>query len=174
MELDRTVLLVDADVVKPSVAHTLEMEADTGLIDVLVDDRVELSDVILTTNIPKLRVMPAGRRHQNSVELLASEDMRQLAQELSTRYPDRVVVFDTPPLLAATEAGVLANLMGQIVLVVEANKTPQYVVRESLGMVDVNKVAGLVLNKSRRPFGSEYYYYYRSGYYGYGYGSYGQ
>jgi exopolysaccharide/PEP-CTERM locus tyrosine autokinase len=175
MEMDRTVLLVDADVVKPSVALTLEIEPDSaGLIDMLVEPEVGLADCILSTNIPKLRLMTSGARRQNSVELLASEDMLRVANELATRYPDRIVIFDSPPLLAATEAGVLSRLMGQVVVVVEAAKTPQYILKEALTLLDESKITGLVLNKSRRPFGSEYYYYYRSSSYGYGYGTYGQ
>src|SRR3569623_487404 len=98
LERDRTVLLVDADVARPSVARMLDFPGTAGLVDYLAD--------------------PAGRRHSHSTELLASEAMQQLAQELADRYSDRVVVFDSPPLLATTEAAVLAGLMGQVVMVV--------------------------------------------------------
>lgn len=171
MELDRTVLLVDADVAKPSFSRVFDIEVDKGLIDILLGD-ASLEDTLLKTNIPKLTILPAGRRHQNSVELLGSEHMRSLTQELATRYEDRIIVFDSPPLLATTEAGVLAGLMSQIVLVVEANKTPHYVVRESLSQLDQSKYISLMLNKAQKNSGSGYYYYYDYNYkdsYYYGY-----
>ncbi|MGB0721433.1 MAG: XrtA-associated tyrosine autokinase [Gammaproteobacteria bacterium] len=172
MELDRTVLLVDADVAKPSFARLFDMETEAGLIDVLLED-ASMRDVLLTTNVPKLRLMPAGRRHPNSVELLASDGMRTLAQEMAQRYPDRIIVFDSPPLLVTSEAAVLASLMSQIVVVAEANKTPQFVLQDSLNLLDKSKFIGLVLNKARPNARSGYYYDYRYPYY-YGYYGYGQ
>ncbi len=171
MELDRTVLLVDADVAKPSFSRVFDIEVEMGLIDILLGDAT-LEDTLLKTNIPKLTILPAGRRHQNSVELLGSEHMRSLTHELATRYEDRIIVFDSPPLLATTEAGVLAGLMSQIVLVVEANKTPHFVVREALSQLDPSKYISLLLNKTQKNSGSGYYYYYDYNYkdsYYYGY-----
>lgn len=164
LERDRTVLLVDADVAKPSVARVLDFPVTAGLVDFLADHDRSLSDLMLKTSLPKLRILPAGRRHAHSTELLASESMQQLAQELSDRYSDRVVVFDSPPLLATSEAAVLAGLMGQVVMVVEAGKTKREELKEALGLLNPDQYIGLVLNKSGRPFGTDYYY---------GYGSYG-
>jgi exopolysaccharide/PEP-CTERM locus tyrosine autokinase len=147
MEMDHTVLLVDADIPKPSLQRVFDIDVDRGLIDVLLGD-ADLSDVLLTTNVPKLRLLPAGRPHSHSVELLASEAMRNLLRHISERYPDRIVIFDCPPLLVTSEAGILADLMSQIVLVVEANETPQEAVKEALSQLDESKYVGLVLNKS--------------------------
>ncbi len=169
MELDRTVLLVDADVAKPSVTRLFGIQAEKGLVDVLVDPSLQLPDVLLRTDVPKLTLLPAGSRVHHSTEILASDAMRRLAQELSQRYADRVVIFDTPPLLAASQASVLARLMGQIVLVVEADRTPQHIVQDALSHLDSTEVVGLVLNKTSQRRATDYY-----GYYGYGsYGSYG-
>src|SRR3569623_1228254 len=134
LERDRTVLLVDADVARPSVARMLDFPGTAGLVDYLAD---------------------SGRR---LADLLASEAMQQLAQELADRYSDRVVVFDSPPLLATTEAAVLAGLMGQVVMVVEAGKTKRDEVKEALALLKPDQFVGVVLNKSNRPFGTEYYY----------------
>ena len=164
LERDRTVLLVDADVARPSVARVLDFPGTAGLVDFLADRDRQLSDLMLQTSLPKLRILPAGRRHAHSTELLASESMQQLAQELAERYPDRVVVFDSPPLLATSEAAVLAGLMGQVVMVVEAGKTKQQEVKEAIALLNPNQYVGFVLNKSSRPFGADYYY---------GYGTYG-
>jgi exopolysaccharide/PEP-CTERM locus tyrosine autokinase len=167
MEKDTTVLLVDSDVIKPSLTRLLGLEDNAGLIDVLLEPDLELADVIVSTNVPKLRVLPAGRTHVHSTELLASEQMRRMVSELSQRYPDRVVLFDAPPLLATSEASVLAQLMGQIQLVVEAGKTPLSAVKDAVSQLDESKIIGMILNKSGQAFGSGYYY---GGYYGsYGY-----
>jgi receptor protein-tyrosine kinase len=164
-ERNRTVLLVDADVLRPSVAKTLGFEAGRGLVDFLIDDQLELADVLVNTNIPALTVLPAGSKHHLSAELLASNSMRRLTSELSQRYPDRIVIFDAPPLLATTEASILTGLMGQVVMVVEAEKTPQSLVKEALGMLNSNQIVGFVLNKTRDALASNF-----SGY-GYGYQS---
>lgn len=159
-ERDKTVLLVDADVAKPGVTRVLGMESAKGLVDYLLDDALDIPDVMMKTNVPNLRFIPAGRRHIHSTELLTSENMRQLTDELATRYPDRVVIFDSPPLLATSEALVVTELVGQIVMVVEAEKTSKGEVQEALDMIGENKILGLVLNKSRGSFGTDYYGYY--------------
>ena len=164
-ELDKTVLLADADVAKPDVGAMLGVRAEKGLIDVLLGD-VRVPDVLLRTDIPNLTLLPAGRRHPHANELLASDSMRLLAQELSSRYADRIVVFDSPPLLLTSEARVLAGLMGQIVLVIEESRTLQPVVKEALSMLDSSEIVGLVLNKKRARSAGGYYGGY--GYYGYG------
>jgi len=108
-----------------------------------------------------------GRYHDHSTELLASQEMLRLTGELAGRYPDRVVIFDAPPLLITSEAVVLAGLMGQIVFVVLAEKTPRAAVRDALSLLDADKPIGLVLNKCRRTPGDSYGY-------GYGYGASGK
>jgi len=158
MELDHTVLLVDTDVVKPSLTELLGLKGRPGLTDVLAGGEVGLGEVIVRTNVPKLRVIPAGCGRA-STELLASQAMRDLVQELAERYPDRVVVFDSPPLLVASQASVLTYLVGQVVVVVEAGRTPQPVVKEALALVDSSKAVGLVLNKSHERVAGDYQYY---------------
>ena len=165
LERDLTVLLVDADVAKPSIARVLNYPGTAGLVDFLADRDRPLSDLILQTSLPKLRILPSGRRHAHSTELLASESMIQLVKELAQRYPDRVVLFDSPPLLATSEAAVLAGLMGQVVMVVEAGKTKREELNEALTQLNPNQYVGLVLNKSGKPFGADYYY---GGYQAYG------
>jgi protein-tyrosine kinase len=165
LERDLTVLLVDADVAKPSIARVLNYPGTAGLVDYLADHDRPLSDLILQTSLPKLRILPSGRRHAHSTELLSSESMLQLVKELAQRYPDRVVLFDSPPLLATSEAAVLGNLMGQVVMVVEAGKTKREELNEALTLLNPNQYVGLVLNKSGKPFGADYYY---GGYQAYG------
>ncbi len=161
-ELDHTVLVVDSDVVKPSLTRLLGLQGRPGLIELLTDTSLDLADVIVTTNIPKLRVIPAGRTHSHSTELLASDQMRRLLKELSSRYPDRIVMFDAPPLLATTQAQVLSDLTGQIILIVEAGRTPQKAVHEAISQLNADKAIGVILNKSSGTIGADYY----GGYYG--------
>lgn len=162
-ERDKTVLLVDADVAKPGVTKVLELEKEKGLVDFLSDDSLDISDVMLETNIPNFRFVPAGKRHIHSTELLSSNQMKELVSELCSRYPDRIVIFDSPPLLATSEASVLSELVGQIVMVVEAEKTTQQQIEEALSQVNDTSRVAFVLNKASSALGSDYY----------GYGSYG-
>ena len=147
LEMDRTALLVDADVAKPNVPQALGLEAEKGLMEVLLDRRVDLAEVLWKTDIGTLTLLPSGTTHKHATELLASDAMRALLQEMAERYHDRIIIFDSPPLLAASEAGVLASQMGQIVLVVEAAKTSEAALKDALARIDASRVAGLLLNK---------------------------
>lgn len=171
-EQDRTVLLVDADVTKASAAQILGIADDSpGLIDLLEDDNKKFSDVLIHTSIPKLRVLPAGHLHEHATELLASEKMKHLVRELSVRYPDRVIIFDSPPLLITTEASVLASHVGQVVFVVASQQSSQDAVAEAIEHLGDDKIIGLVLNKVRKNPLSKHGYGYGYGYgNGYGYG----
>ncbi|HEV7915191.1 MAG TPA: XrtA-associated tyrosine autokinase, partial [Albitalea sp.] len=112
MELEKTVLLIDADVSRPSVLSRLGLSSSPGLLDVLADSSIELSDALLRTNIDKLSILPAGAPRGRATELLASDSMSRLLDDMATRYADRILVFDAPPLLPSTESRVLATRMG--------------------------------------------------------------
>lgn len=161
-ELDYTVLLVDADVAKPHISRVLRLDDRPGLIDVLLDESLDLQEVLVNTDVEGLRILPAGPVHRQSTELLASERMTALAAQMADRYPDRVLVFDTPPLLATTEAQAMSNLMGQVVLVVRAGSTPQQAVMQSLETLGQRAGVNVVLNQVRGTSSDPYY-----GYYGY-------
>lgn len=156
MEMDRRVLLVDADVLRPSVSAALGIKnVEKGLMDVLLDG-IELSEVLCNTNIEKLSLLPAGRRHAHSSELLASDAMRVLLKEMAERYSDRIIIFDSPPLLASTESRVLAGLVGQVLLVVEAERTAEATLKEALAHIGSDNVVGVVLNKGAPPVSALY------------------
>jgi receptor protein-tyrosine kinase len=158
MEMDRTVLLIDADVAKPRIPEYLGIHADKGLLDVLQDKHLKLSDVMIKTDIAKLTILPAGRTYKRATELLASAAMTRLVEDIGNRYPDRIILFDSPPLLATSESSVLATHMGQIVMVVEAEKTSQDAVREALSHIQSCEVVGMLLNKTTPTPGADYYY----------------
>lgn len=167
MELDHTVLLVDADVSKPSILNVLGLQPERGLMDVLSEKNYDLSSSLLRTNIPKLSILPAGMPHARATELLASEAMNRLLDDMAARYSDRVIIFDSPPLIPTTEARVLATHMGQVLMVVEAGRTSNAALRQALGTIEACPIKLMVLNKARD--GGP------GGYYGYGYGyGYGQ
>lgn len=148
MEVDHSVLLVDADVVRPSMLSRLGVQAELGLLDVLNKSSLDLSDVLLRTNIPKLSLLPAGSATAKSTELLASAAMERLLAEVAVRYSDRIVIFDGPPLLATSEAKVLASRMGQVLMVVEASKTHQSSVVEGFAKLESCETVWAVLNKA--------------------------
>lgn len=163
MELDHTVLLVDADVARPSVLRSLGLPAHRGLMDILVDDKIDMADVMLRTNVDTLTILPAGTSTPRATELLASSSMTTLLHEIANRYRDRIVIFDSPPLLLTSEARVLASHMGQIVLVVEAQTTTQHAVQEALRQLDGNQNVNLIYNKTREFPGIEETYDYHYG-----------
>jgi protein-tyrosine kinase len=163
-EPNLNVLLVDADFHNPTVPLGLDFKADRGLIDVLLDSKIEMSDLLLRTNVGNLTVLPAGRRHPNATELLASKRMAQLVDEIARRYADRVIVFDSPPVLASSEPSVLALHVGQVAFVIEAESTGRRAVEEALSMISGCKHISLILNKRRAWMGSEHF----GAYYGYG------
>jgi exopolysaccharide/PEP-CTERM locus tyrosine autokinase len=163
MELDHTVLLVDADVARPSVLRSLGLPAHRGLMDILLDDKVDMADVMLRTNVDTLTILPAGTSTPRATELLASSSMTTLLHEIANRYRDRIVIFDSPPLLLTSESRVLASHMGQIVMVVEAQTTTQHAVKEALRQLEGNQNVNLIYNKTREFPGIEETYDYHYG-----------
>jgi exopolysaccharide/PEP-CTERM locus tyrosine autokinase len=163
MEIDTTVLLVDGDVLAPGVMRGLGLEKSRGLIDLLTTPKLDVSDVLLKTNIDRLSVLPSGTPHGRAPELLASDGMTRLIEELAARYPNRVILFDSPPLLVTTESRALASHMGQIVFVVEADRTVRSTVEDALSKLEACPIVMTVLNKSARSELGSYYYDYRSG-----------
>ncbi|WP_316365324.1 XrtA-associated tyrosine autokinase [Candidatus Thiodiazotropha sp. CDECU1] len=156
-ELDSTVLLIDGDVLRYSLSKLLGIEDEKGLIDVLEDKNCTVGDVILETQIPKLKIIAAGKRSEKSTELLASKEMEELLNEVAVRYQDRIIIFDSPPLLSTSESIVLNQHMGQVLVVVEAGGTPVDAIKDTLSRLDSDKAIGLVLNKSRESRGDNYY-----------------
>jgi exopolysaccharide/PEP-CTERM locus tyrosine autokinase len=161
-EKDKRVLLVDADVLKPNTLRTLGLKERSGLMEYLLGDVKEIGAVMFRSNIDKLRIIPAGRSHHLSTELLASQAMHDLITEFSTRYADRVVIIDTPPIIGINESAVLANFAGQAVVVVEEGRSKLSDIQKAVERLNPNMAIGFVVNKSLNT--SE-----QTGYYGYHY-----
>ena len=167
MELDTTVMLVDADVARPSVLNMLGLPPAEGLLDVVQENSVDISQVLLRTNVEKLSLLPSGTKHPRATELLASDAMIRLLEDMSRRYQDRIIIFDSPPLLMTTEARALATHMGQIVLVVHAGSTTEAAVKEAVSTIESCPVKMTILNQVRQSAAEGYGYGYSLAY-GYG------
>jgi len=162
-ERDTTVLLVDADFSKPEVLTTLGLEGGKGLVDLVTDPTLDMADCMIRTNIENLSVLPAGRQHNLTTELIASDRMGKIVSEIAERYNDRVVIFDSPPALASSAGSVLAMHVGQVVFVVQADNTTQSDLKDGLSMVSACADVKLMLNKvglfkKNRHFGQYYGY----------------
>lgn len=166
-EMDTHVLLIDADLMRPSILINLGLREDKGLVDLLLQDDLDPADVILRTDVGKLSLIPAGKHSSMSTELLASDRMIALSNELAQRYPDRVIVFDSPPLLATSEPSVLAHQVGQILVIVEAEQTSEAALQAAMRLVADCKNVAIVLNKAKpmlgAPYFGRYYAYYGKG-----------
>jgi receptor protein-tyrosine kinase len=157
-ERDSTVLLVEADPTRPSLSELFGIPAGRGLMDLLTEPRLEGADVLVRTSIGRLSFIPAGTPQEHATELLASGAMERLVDQLASRYPDRIVIFDSAPLLAAPEARVLARHMGQIVMVVAAETTTHSVAQQALASIESCPIVMTVLNKASAHQETAYYY----------------
>jgi len=145
-ERDLEVLLVDADVAKPDVPRRLGLGDGPGLLDALADPAIDVETLVRRTDVPQLSVLTAGTRTTTDTELLASARTRDVLSRLLDAEPRRVVVFDSPPALAASPAGVLAMLVGQVMLVVRADRTPESDLRAAVQLLDGCEHIQLMLN----------------------------
>jgi receptor protein-tyrosine kinase len=159
---DFRVLAVDCDVDRQSMTTTLGIEAEKGFVDLLADDTIDMRDVLLRTDLPNLSVLPAGLKRAGVPELLSSRRMREILAEMAQRYSDRYIVIDAPPCLATSDPSILASLVGQIVFVVEANRTQETEIEESIRLISTCPNISLILNKvegtASDHFGSYGYY----------------
>jgi protein-tyrosine kinase len=160
-EKDIEVILIDADVAKPEILSTLGLEGGPGLIDAIADAHVDVEACLIRTDIPGLTVLPAGRQTNEATELLASARTKAVLDRLRARDPRRVILFDSPPALAASPASVLAMHCGQLLFVVRAEKTGEGDLREALDMLSACPRPQLLLNgvefgSANRRFGRSY------------------
>ncbi|MFL6680903.1 MAG: AAA family ATPase [Burkholderiaceae bacterium] len=151
MEVDFHALLVDADVLRPSVLERYGIEPGPGLLDLASRPELDISDVLLRTNVPKLSLLPAGKQTHKSAELLSSAYIDRLLTELSERYADRLVIFDAPPILVSSGTRHLATRVGQVIMVVQADSADSRAVSQAFEAVDSCPLVSTVLNRSSLP-----------------------
>lgn len=145
-EFDQTVLLMDCDFRRQDVHTCLGIESDRGLMDYLVRE-VPLNELIIWPGIEKMTFVSGGTTVQESTEIMGSSRMRRLVEEVKNRYPDRLVIFDTPPVLAGADAIVFAPLVDSVIMVVDYGKTPMNAVSKAVELLPRDKLLGLVLNR---------------------------
>ncbi len=153
------VLLVDADVLQPSVTARLGIAAGEGLMDALADPEILPENLVVRTDIEGLFVLPAGTATARDAEYLASSRTAALLERLTAGAPDRIVIFDTPPALAASAAAELARHVGQALLVVRADETSRAALEDARQLLSACADIKLLLNAARyspsgRRFGS--------------------
>ncbi|HZF44285.1 MAG TPA: AAA family ATPase [Sphingomonadaceae bacterium] len=162
-ERDIETLLIDGDVAKPEVLSTLGLEGGAGLVDALADPFVDVEQLVIRTDVGNLSVLPAGRQAHDATELLASGRMAELLRDLTSARAERVILFDSPPALAASAASAIAGHAGQVVMVVRADQTSEADLREAVGLVAGCSDIKLVLNGAAQPTGKKRFSYYGAG-----------
>ena len=154
--LDEYVLLVDCDFRKPEISKYLGMEFNLGLSNYLTSD-IDLSSVLVKTDLSRLTILPMGLAPAKPSELLASERMTHLIEDLQSRYQDRYIIFDTTSLMSTSEADILASQVDGIIIVVRYGETDRDVVKQALKNIDRDKIIGVVFNGADYRSSSFYY-----------------
>ncbi|MBA3017116.1 MAG: polysaccharide biosynthesis tyrosine autokinase [Proteobacteria bacterium] len=155
-EVQHTVLLVDTDLRNPKIQHYLGYGTTKGLCDNILD-KVPLSELLINPGLGKMIVLLAGKPLSGPTEILDSPMIKKLVQEMKTRYPDRYVIFDCPPLLTMPDSIVFSSYVDGIIIVVEAGKASRNQIREAIELLDGKNILGLVMNKGKEPEQSYYY-----------------
>nr|WP_294502634.1 hypothetical protein [uncultured Rhodopila sp.] len=160
---DHHVLLVDADSKRDSICYSLGLAQARGLLDLAANPKLDPAPLIVKTPIERLSILPVGRERERSAELFSTKEMTRLIQSLGRRYADRLLVLDAPPCLSTSDPAVLAQVVGQILFVVEADRTQRDEIEASLDLIQACPTITLVLNKqqisSRYTFGAYSSYY---------------
>jgi protein-tyrosine kinase len=163
-EKDNRVLLVDADFAKPSILSTLGIETRPGFMDALADPARDAESLILQTDVDGLSILPAGSQTNQDTEYLAAARTTEIIDNLTRNDPSRIIIFDSPPALAASPASVLALHVGQTLMIVHADVTTDSALRDALSLLSGCEHVQLLLNRTKfSPTGRKF-----GNYYGYG------
>jgi receptor protein-tyrosine kinase/non-specific protein-tyrosine kinase len=160
-EFDHTVLLVDADLRRPSINRYLNIDHEPGFSDCLLGE-ADISEAIIGTGIGRLSVITSGRIIANPVELFTSQRIHTLIDEMKHRYPDRYIIFDTPPVLPFAETRTLAHLVDGVLFVVKERLASQENIREAIDALKGCELLGMVYNDAILDYHDERYSYFRS------------
>jgi len=146
MEVNQTVLLVDLDMRRPSIHKYFDYKPDKGISDFLLHD-TPMQDILINPGVDRMVVLPGREPIFNSSEMLSSPKMVALVEELKTRYPSRIVIFDLPPLLATDDALAFSPYVDSILLVAEEGKTSKEDLAQVRDILKNSTIIGTVLNK---------------------------
>lgn len=155
-EVQHTVLLVDTDLRNPKIQNYLGCNSSKGLSDYILNN-VSISELLINPGFGKMVVLPAGKPFSGSTEILGSPMIKKLVQEMKTRYPDRYVIFDCPPVLTMPDSIIFSSYVDGIILVVESGKTSRNQIRKAIELLDGKNILGLVMNKGKEIEQSYYY-----------------
>ena len=166
IELHSQALLVDCDLRNPSLTRFFGLQEKKGLSDYLLG-QAAVPDLLITTSVEKLTILPGGDIRDNPVELIGSNKMKSLVEDLKSRFANRYIILDSSPVLATTEPAVLGEMVDGILFVVKSGETPRESVQQALRLMKKEKILGVVLNDTefktkalvRRYFGTNRYYY---------------
>ena len=158
-EQDHTVLLVDADLRRPSIHKYLDIEPEFGLVNCLRDG-LPVERALVKTGIGKLVVLPAGEAVKDPLDMLSSMRMREIVEELKSRYSERYVIFDTPPAQIFSDAIVLADMVDSTLFVVRENRASKADIQKVLETFKNHNLLGVVYNDSNTYLKKQNYYYY--------------
>lgn len=155
-EFKQTVLLVDCDLRQQSIHKILGIKSEKGLVDYILGN-CPVQDLIVWPGVEKMTLISGGKTIQGSSELLGSPKMKELVAEMKTRYPDRYVIFDVPPVLSAADALTFAPLVDHVIMVAKSGETPLPDIQKALEMLPQEKILGIVLNRHEVPIRTYYY-----------------
>jgi protein-tyrosine kinase len=166
VDLNSHALLVDCDLRNPSLSHSFNIKDAKGLSDYLLGN-ADIPELLVKTPVDKLSVLGGGTMQENTVELIGSNRMKALIEDLKSRYDDRYIILDSSPILATTEPSVLNEMVDGIILVVKVGETPRESIQQAIKSLKKDKILGVVLNKlefktnalNRRYFGTHSYNY---------------
>ena len=146
LDQSKTSLLIDCNLYEPGVDKLFNLHTDYGLTDYLVDSTVDVEDIIYASGVPRLRVMPVGSHCEGGAEYFSSQKMQHFLHAVKTRYPDRFIFIDAPPIGTSAEARIISQLSDYTILVVPYGKVTSGQITNSLGAIEKDKFAGMIFN----------------------------
>jgi receptor protein-tyrosine kinase len=158
----REVLLVDVDAKQRPVTHQLGLQEARGLLDLAANPGLRVEDVLVRTAIANLTIMPIGNRSPEVIAGASARPISAVVERLGRRFPNRVIILDAPPCLSTSDPSALAPLVGQIIMVVEAERTQRNEVEAAFDLVKSCPTVSLLLNKiqltTSYTFGAYHYF----------------
>ncbi|HEB59198.1 MAG TPA: polysaccharide biosynthesis protein [Gammaproteobacteria bacterium] len=142
----KTAMIIDCNIQEPALNEILDINPAVGLTNYLEDPSIEVDDIIFATGIPRLRIIPAGKRKEHATEFFSSIRMRKLIQSLQKRYPDRYLILDAPPIGESVDAKLLADACDRVVLVAPYGKVTEQEIATASHAIGRDKLAGVVMN----------------------------
>lgn len=146
LDKTKTSLLVDCNLYGPGVESVLDIGNVDGVTDFIENPEIEVKDIVYASGIPRLRVIPVGSNREAGAEHYASERMAEFFTSIKSRYDDRFILVDAPPILSSAETRILADLCDMVVLVLPYGKVSQAQIEAGVGVIDKDKLAGIVFN----------------------------